>query len=205
MEDGSVELALGVQSFLTGAVFLFGQMMAADSSLRQVYSFVAPALWLVVIIGSQWGIKYLKERVIAPRAGYIALRQSGAMLRSPHDWLLRFPRAPMVPLAVISVFLFLVFLFAESLNLSGRPIGFACAMVFALLSVWSAMYYKSPRYFLLALWLLCCAAWMYGTSGDVIGQLMIPLMWLGLGMAVMGAWRLTGFLKANPRSESSGE
>jgi hypothetical protein len=197
MEDGSVELALGVQSFLTGAVFLFGQTLAADSSIRQVYSFVAPALWFVVIIGSQWGIKYLKERVIAPRAGYIALQQSGGMLRSPHGWMLRFPRGPIVPLGVITVILCLTF--AGGLGHSGWFIGFACAVVFSLLSVWSAMYYQSPRYFLLALWLFCCAAWMFGRSGDAIGQLMIPLMWMGLGMAVMGAWRLIEFLRANPR------
>jgi len=204
MEDGSVELALGVQSFLTGAVFLFGQTLAAaDSSVRQVYSFVAPAVWFVVIIGSQWGIKYLKERVIAPRAGYIALQRSGGMLRSPHDWMLRFPRAPIVPLAVITVFLCLMF--AGSLSRSGWIMGFSCALLFALLSAWSAMYYKSPRYFLLALWLLCCAAWMFRSSGDAIGQLMIPLMWMGLGMAVMGAWRLNGFLRANPRVAPGGE
>jgi hypothetical protein len=202
MEDGSVELALGVQSFLTGAVFLFGQTLAADSSLRHAYSFLAPALWCGVIVGSQCAIKYLKERIIAPRAGYIALQQSSGMLRSPHDWMLRFPRAPIVPVAVITVFLYVMF--AGGLN-RGWNLGFACAVVFALLSVWSAMYYKSPRYFLLALWLLCCAAWMFRRSGDAIGQLMIPLMWMGLGMAVMGAWRLIEFLKANPRVAQGGE
>jgi hypothetical protein len=154
-----------------------------------------------VIVGSQCAIKYLKERIIAPRAGYIALQQSGGVLRSPHDWLVRFPRAPIVPLAVMNVFLFLMF--AGGLS-RGWNLGFGCAVAFALLSVCSATYYKTPRYFLLALWLLCCAAWLFGRSGDAIGQLMIPLMWMGLGMTVMGAWRLKGFLKANPRSESIG-
>jgi hypothetical protein len=208
MEDGSVELALGVQSFLAGAVFLFGQTLAADSLVRQVYSFVAPALWFVVIIGAQWGIRYLKERVIAPRAGYIVLQQSGGMLRSPHDWMLRFPRAPIVPLAVTTVILCFTLSIpriAGSLSGSGWIMGFSCALLFALLSAWSARYYKSPRYFLLALWMLCCAAWMCGRSGDAIGQLMIPLMWMGLGMAVMGAWRLNGFLRANPRAAQGGE
>ena len=202
MEDGSVELAFGIQAVLTGAVFLIGQISAPDSTFSKVYSFLAAGLWGCVIFGSQWAIKRLKERLVAPRAGYVVLPEAKWRFSSGRTLLW------ITPVGAVVFFLFLTFMFQipiDNFRRSPWVVGFGCALVFAVISIWSAVYYKMPRYFLLALWSACFAVWIYGRGSDSLGPLMMLMVWIGFGYAAIGAWRVVEFLRANPRFEQSGE
>ena len=171
MEDGSVELAFGIQAVLTGAVFWIGQSLAPESTFSKAYSFLAAALWGSIIFGTQWAIRQLKERVVAPRAGYVALRQSnGPPISSARQWL-TIATISITPVGVIVLALYVTLSAPTLIDGLGRSrwiVGFGCALVFVLIAAWSAIYYKVPRYFLLALWSLCFAVWVYGRNGDVI-------------------------------------
>jgi len=209
---------MGVQWFLTGAIFWFGQTLSHGSSFGKFYSFATSFLWCGAIAGAWWGTKKLKENIVAPRAGYVTLREQGVKLRvsakgvkfdfsSVRDLVV----LGLVLLCTLGVLAFFLNRTTERGWWTDNPqnwdwmIGFCIAMLFSVTFGWSAWQYQAPRYWWLAALSLALAGWEYRKTGDPIGDIVAIMTWLGGGMALMGAVRLRAFLQANPRVEDRGQ
>ncbi len=208
MQDGLVEMTMGVQFFVGGLLFWIGGAAPRDSEFRQTWTIGASFLWAGLSIASMWITRWLKERIIAPRAGYVALRENCVRPTSGVFWLkaltvlmilggtiatgVYFTRTPRAELD-------------ETLRRSGWLIGFMFALFFGAVSVWSAFYYRVKSYFFLAALALGLAIYLYGRSGGVIPQVMSTWMLMGGGTAVLGAFRLRSFLKSNPLRQTEAE
>ncbi len=70
-----MDLVLGLNLLIVGGLFLVGYELPKGSALSQNYIWLAQAGWLGSSLGMRYGIKALKERVTAPRGGYVALQE----------------------------------------------------------------------------------------------------------------------------------
>jgi len=206
MDDGVVELALGLLFFLTGAIWGFGRTLTRGSTFADVYTIAAPCLCGVVWVASIWGMKKLKERAIVPRAGYVSLHESVRVIRHTSTGLRINFSSKALPLAVVVFVGFWGWLEASQRlwirdpNRWGWIIGLSLAGWLAVCLVWTALQFKAPRYLWLAALSLAVGWWTYGRSSDPNLDLMAMLTWLGAGSVLMGSLRLRTFLKANPIS-----
>jgi hypothetical protein len=183
-QDGLPDLLLGLMLVVPGIVFLAGEALPKASFSSQAYSFVAPWVWLGCTLALVRIFKRLKERIIFPRAGYVALPDP-----TWRYW------AAMVASAV----LFgngMAFLWLRWNWLSGP--GVALLMVTTLMI--GAVQYRLPHMLWLAMVALLLGVATYQVKTGMEGGLWV-LVGLGIAMSLTGAWKLRNFLKANPRSE----
>jgi hypothetical protein len=71
MEDGMVDITLGVQWLFLGSIFQFGETPFGLGA--------ALAIWTGISLWSVWKFRSWKGRVVAPRTGYVALPMSGGI------------------------------------------------------------------------------------------------------------------------------
>ncbi len=213
-----LELTFGLQWFLAGAIFWFGQTLPPGGSFAKFYSFADSGMWLCVILGSMWGMRKLKERVIAPRAGYVALEDSapvrlGASSSGAKLEITSARRAIMMGMGMVACLgiLMLSLTWKSYPNIApddwqrwSRMIGIAIPIAATMYITWAALRYKAPRYLWLAGLSVGLAAWMFLTRAP-FERTSVMLTWWGGGLAVIGAIRLRSFLAANPRPGHSGE
>jgi hypothetical protein len=211
IEDGVIEFGLGLLSFFTGAIFWFGQRLDRGSTFTDVYTIAAPCLCGVIWVASVWLMKKLKERIVVPRAGYVAVRESAKLIRYTSQGARINLSSKLLPLASV------VFLGAWALieardelwlkdpSRWGWIIRLSLAVWLAVCLAWTALQFKAPRYLWLVLLALAVGLWTYAKSSDPTADLMMMLTWLGGASAVMGAWRFRNFLIANPRIEDGRE
>jgi hypothetical protein len=209
-EDGVVELTMGLQWFFTGAIFWFGQTLDHGSSFARFWAFAQSILWACVSLGGMWAIKRLKEQVIAPRAGYVALREPAVRVRvtsSGKAVSLPSRRILMTVIALacsVGVYLLVVNSgwWMENPRQWSWMIGPLFALAAAIYILWAVSRFDVPRYLWLAGLALILAVWLFWTRAP-FERTTVVLAWLGGGLAVMGAIRLKSFLRENPRSENA--
>jgi hypothetical protein len=183
MEDGLVEILLGLQM-----VLMFGGVLAAGGVhagpfVMMAMMFVAPTLCM-------WGFKKLKERITFPRCGYVGFPK---------------PRRTYRNLVMVMAFGFVVsealiilkFGQEEWLSRMAMP---AFAIVFAACLLGGGFQYKQPS----MLWegfltLLIAAFLTWFTNLHGWNELIVLMVTVGASMAIIGAVRLWSFLRANPK------
>lgn len=209
-EDGVVELTMGLLWFLTGAIFWFGQTVQPRSSFGAFWAFAQSILWFCALFGSTWAMRRLKERVIAPRGGYVALMDAPAtghiavkgMVLPFRWWRLLGP--------VLTLLCSLALWWLKSHDGWWREnprawtwmMGPAFALFLVIFILWWAVWrLRVLRYLWLAGLALVLGLWMYLTRAP-FERNSVMIAWLGGGLAVMGAIRFKSFLRDNPRIES---
>jgi hypothetical protein len=197
LADGIVDLTLGAQWLLAGAIFLAGLTLGGG------YAVAAPLLWGTVSFGTMWALKKWKERWIAPRTGYVALdmsRKDGTSKSSRAGAWLGFLVAM---LGCVGVALALsqwpshATHWTEELRKASGLIGPAFAAFMTANFVWMAWRYKIRDYLCVAAVSLAAGAWTWGNH-DAVKELLKELIFVGGVLALMGALRLRSFLAANP-------
>jgi len=211
IEDGVVELALGLVSFLTGAIFWFGHTLRG-STFAEIYTIAAPCVCGVVLAGSVWWMKRLKERVVVPRAGYVAVTESARLIRYNSIGVGKInSSSKALPLAIVGCLGTWAFIEArDELWLKdpsrwGAIIALSLAAWLAVCFVLAALQFKARRYLSAAALALAAGWWTYGRGNDPSLDLMIMMTLLGGEFVLMGAWRFRKFLTANPRVEDGRE
>jgi len=211
IEDGAVELMLGLLFFLTGVIFLFGHTLMRGSNFVDVYTLAVPCVCGVVWVTCMWGLKRLKERVVVPRAGYVTVSESAKLLRYTSRGMRINSSSKMLPLATV---MFVGFwgwageshkLWAEDQIRWGWIIGLSLAVWLAICFVWTAFQFKGPRYLWLAALSLAVGYWLARSSGGPNADVMVMMTWVGGGTALIGALRLRSFLIDNPLIEDGTE
>ena len=190
----------GLMMLGTGGVFFVGYMLPRRSALGKMFSMAGPLLWIAVSLSTSWGLKRLKERVIAPRGGYVAFRQSEGRHRT---WIVALAALGAAVIAgTVTLFLDLNSRFANrfaGIELE-RLIGPGFALCFAFCYVVGGWRYRLPHMVWFSAFSLVLGAWVYRIDAGMQGLLWI-MVGLGGAMAVTGAFRLRSFLQANPRIE----
>jgi hypothetical protein len=194
MEDGVVELMLGLTFFLTGAVWWFERTLPRSSS----FGMAPPLPWMIIILACWWGRNILKERVIAPRAGYVTLRDTTDGGVGPF-------KSRLLVRMLWFVFFAVIFRIAHRWTPERWTwvTGDIWMAVIGICMVGSALHYKAPRYLWLAGLSFAVAGWMYLTHAP-IEKMDIAMTWLGAGFALLGAIQLRDFLATHPRVEDHG-
>jgi hypothetical protein len=215
MEDGVVELAFGVQFLLFGGIVWFSSTLSPGSSFMYFFSNASSGLIIGIIFTCQWAMRRLKERVIAPRAGYVMPRQEEIKVRiSPKG--IQIDRTSVYYLiAAGALVLFTLGLISAIRNPEWgrwaglgpwkRMFGPCIAILLAICLAWTARKYGMPRYYWLAAFSLALGGWLYARNDDPIISFFLLYTCLSGGFALAGAMQLRAFLKANPRIEESGE
>jgi len=202
MEDGVVEMTMGVQFFLGGLIVWFGK----------AYPFSFFSFWLPACFLSGQIIKLLKERVIAPRAGYVTPREEEVEIRVTSHGVkvdsttvrYMFVAGALVLWTVALLAMFPNRLFPPIPERSRWVVGFSIAVSLAGVFAWIASRCKMLRYWWLAALSLAFAGWMYAGSAGPAVSLLLMMTGLAGGWALGGAVRFITFLKTNPRIEDSG-
>jgi hypothetical protein len=212
IEDGVMEMTMGVQFFLTGVLLWFGNPLHHGPVwAKSPFSFFW--LWIPACFISGRVIKLLKERVIAPRAGYVTPREEEVEIRITSKGIKVDSTTVVYIFVAGALVLWTVGLLALFPNRWFPPIpershwvaGCSIAVSLAALFTWIASRYKMPRYWWLAALSLAFGGWMYAKNGDPADSLLLMMTCLAAGWALGGAVRLIAFLKMNPRIEDRGE
>jgi hypothetical protein len=183
MEDGLVEIMFGLMMAILSGLFLVAGALPRGLDLIATFGVQAAAVAVTLLILG--GFKRLKKRITFPRTGYVALqeptRKHGALM-----WAM---------FAVVAVtFTLLVPLRSFAM--------LAFALAFAICLLGGGLQSKEPSMVwegFLTLLFAACMSWfppLRGMRG--MGALMILV---GVSMAIIGAFRLRSFVKANPRSQ----
>jgi hypothetical protein len=208
MEDGVVELMLGVQFFLAGIIFWCGSQLRHGSALEKFYSFGQSGLFVFVCISCTWGTKRLKERVIAPRAGYVLPREEEIEIHISSKGLRVDATSKRYLIVAGALVLWTLGLLAVMPGPANRwswyvPVrwrwilGF-CIPLFATAYFASAAWrYGLSRYYWLAAWSLMIGAFVFARHDPPMASFLLTEVGVAGGCAVMGAIRLRRFLKTN--------
>ena len=179
MEDGLSEIMLGLLF-----IIMYGGLLVKLALPRWLgMDLLIPALTIAGVFGLTRGFKKLKEHITFPRSGYVAFPEPTRRRR-----VLTF-----AILAVAGV--------ATPLGLFTHVVVVpVVAAVFATLFLWGGVQYKQTSMLweaLLTLLFAVVSTW-FTRLGGAAGVLALMVM-IGTSMAIIGAFRLRGFLKANPR------
>ncbi len=191
MEDGVVELMLGLSWVLAGGVF-------AISSRWPGFIFAAQAIWICVILGMAVGIRTLKERVTMPRGGYVGFEKR--------------PRSTRFLMAAVFVFLALVYsgyaIIARGTSpfSAEKPVLLAIAsgfpVVIGIIYVVIGLRYRLTQ----SLWSggvsMLLGIWVY-RSGSGMFSIPSVLVFEGAVVAIAGAVKLGRFMRRNPRVDAA--
>jgi hypothetical protein len=179
MEDGLSEIMLGLLFIIMGGGLLVKLALPRWLTLDLLTS----ALSAAGALGLAWGFKRLKQQIAFPRSGYVALPEPTRRRR---------------------VFLFAIFAVvgvASALGLSTRVMVVpVVAAVFAASFLWGGVQYKqiSMLWEALLTLLFAVVSTRFTNLSGVEGVLALMVM-IGTSMAIIGGFRLRGFLRANPR------
>ncbi len=186
MEDGLSEIMLGLMFIIMGGGLLVKLALPRWLTLDLLIS----ALTIAGVLGLSRGFKKLKERITFPRSGYVALPEPTRM-----RWISVFAMVAMV--AVVGV----AFTLVPSAHVAVVPV---VAAVFATLFLWGGVQYKQTSMLLEAFLTLLFAvvSTRFTNLSGVQGVLALMVM-IGTSKAIIGAFRLRGFLKANPRPQET--
>ncbi len=183
IEDGLSEIMLGLLFVVMGGGLLVKLVLPRWITLDLLIS----ALTIVGVLGLTQGFKKLKERITFPRSGYVALPEPTRRRRI-------FAFATVVALGA-------AFTLVLSAHVLVVPI---FAAVFAAIFLWGGVQYKQTSMLWEALLILIFAVistWFTSLNGAA-GVLALMVM-IGTSMAIVGAFRLRGFLKTNPRRQEN--
>lgn len=196
MEDGLVEILLGLLMFSQMGVYMAAGALPRGPLMDFVSTFGAQALCLAITLSILVGFKKLKARITFPRTGYVALPKPSTKYRT-------------------SVFVIIALTgFAVTVGLNGfRPSekdwlsGMAVpafAGFFAICLIGGGLQYKQASMLWGGFLTLLFAAGLEGFT-DLRGfkGLGVLMVMVGISMAIIGAFRLRGFLKANPRPQET--
>jgi hypothetical protein len=194
IEDGVVEMTMGVQFFLAGVMVWFGHFFVW--------------YWIAACFLSGWVIRILKKRVIAPRAGYVVPREEEIEVRISPSGLKLDSTSRRYAIVIGALVLWTLGLlvmipnrmFPQVPERWRGAIGVWSGMLVAAWFVSIAVRYKSSRYFWLAALALGLGVWTYGRHGDPIGNLLLMMTCLSGAWALLGAMQLRKFLRENPRA-----
>lgn len=185
-EDGLIEIFVGLMALIPACLF------GLAGRLRWVPAMLLPLAWIAVTLLLKEGLKRMKERVVSPRSGYIALASSRRV-----QWI------------GVAVFLLsgAVYTIARPfLHMDenwGRVPGLVVAVSFfaSFLAGWVQA--RQAHLLILACAPLLAEIWIF-RSGLGFGQ---AILWLlvaqGAALVVSGAVRFRSFLRANPRDRFS--
>jgi hypothetical protein len=183
MEDGLSEIMLGLLFIILGGGLLAKLVLPRWLTL----DLLIPALTIVGVFGLTRGSKKLKERITFPRSGYVALPEPTRRRRI----------FTFVTVAVLAA--------AFSLVLSAHIVVVPVfAAVFAAIFLWGGVQYKQASMLweaFLTLLFAVVSTWFTNLNGAA-GVLALMVM-IGASMAIIGAFRLRGFLKANPTRQET--
>jgi len=183
MEDGLSEIMLGLLFLLIGGGLLVKLALPRWLTLDLLTS----ALTAAGALGLSWGFKRLKQRITFPRSGYVALPEPTRL-----RWLSMFAM-----FGVVGV--------ASAIGLSAHMVVVpVVAAVFATLFLWGGVKYKQTSMLGEALLTLLFAvvSTRFTNLSGVEGVLALMVM-IGTSVASIGAFRLRGFLRANPRPQET--
>jgi hypothetical protein len=183
MEDGLSEIMVGLLFVIMGGALLVKLALPRWLTLDLLTS----ALTAAGALGLSWGYKKLKERVTFPRSGYVALPEPTKMRR-------------ISIFAMVAAF-GVVFTLVLSTHIVVVPV---FAAVFAASFLWGGVQYKQISMLWEALLTLLFAVVLtrFTNLSGVEGVLALMVM-IGTSMAIIGGFRLRGFLKANPRAQET--
>jgi hypothetical protein len=183
MEDGLSEIMLG----LLFVILAGGMLMRLAFPRWLTLDLLFPALTIVGILGLTRGFKKLKERITFPRSGYVALPEPTRTRRI-------FTFASVVVLGA-------AFTLVLSAHMAVVPI---FAGFFAAIFLWGGVQYKQTSMLWEAPLILTFAvvSTRFPSLNGAAGVLALMVM-IGTSMAIFGAFRLRGFLKANQRREET--
>jgi hypothetical protein len=183
MEDGLSEIMLGLLF-----VILAGGLLVKLAFPRWLtFDLLFSALSIVGVLGLTRGFKKLKERITFPRSGYVALPEPTRRRR-----ILTFATVVVLGAA---------FTLVRSAHVVVVPI---FAAVFAPLFLWGGVQYKQTSMLLEAFLTLTFAvvSTRFVSLNGAAGVLALMVM-IGASMAIIGAFRLRAFLKANPTRQET--
>ncbi|HEV8412508.1 MAG TPA: hypothetical protein VGQ49_02860 [Bryobacteraceae bacterium] len=183
MEDGLSEILVGLLFIIIGGGLLLKLALPRWLTLDLLSS----ALTAAGALGLSWGFKKLKERITLPRSGYVVLPEPTRTRR-----MLTFGSVAVLGLA-------------SALGLLTHVVVVpVVAAVFAMCFLWGGVQYKQTS----MLWeafltlLFAVVSTRFTSLSGVAGVLALMVM-IGTSMAILGAVRLRGFLKANPRPQET--
>jgi hypothetical protein len=185
-QDGLTELFVGFMMFVPACLFRLGNVLPKGSSLVMLL----PLAWLAAILAMKWGLKELKERVVSPRGGYVALPTWGRTFI-----------ALFVLAAILATVAFIAF--PSWPRQWGRTPALALAILFAALFFIGGLQAKSPYMLVLAAVPLLVGVWIYRNSVGFSESTSWVLLAQGVALAFSGAVRFRSFLKANPRVDTA--
>lgn len=184
-QDGLPELMLGLLLTITGSAFLAGYALPRESSIAQVYAFVAPIVWGGSSLAMSWGLRKLKERITFPRGGYVALRRPTPAYRV----------SALVVVLLVGGWMFLL---RDGLTRGQSVVAPGVAAFFVVALLVGGLRYRLPHMLGLAAFSLLLGAGAYRINAGSQGALSV-MVFLGVAMVLTGALRLRNFLKAFPR------
>lgn len=190
MEDGLVELMLGLLMFTQMGVYMGASALPDGPLMKFVSTFGAQAVVLGITLAIFAGFKRLKARVSFPRTGYVAFPKPTWKLRT----------------SILGIFA-VVFVISlgvtmlqsaekEQISWLAAP---AFAVFFATCCIGGGLKHKQPSMLwegLLTVLFGVYLTWFTSLRGiEGMGTLMILV---GLSMAILGGFRFRRYLKANP-------
>jgi len=182
--DGLPELMLGLLWMVWGSAWLFGQTLPRDWRWN-TYWLLVPAMLAAFVIGMNWLIRSLKERITFPRAGYVAWKEPDRRTSMAFG-------AAIVGAAMI---LAVVVLNRRPVEMR-TPAVLSVILSLAVLAV--GVKQRTPRHIALGGVLLVLALAIGNiTAGWAAFNWM--LLAAGVVCAMMGGIRLALFLRAHPR------
>ena len=189
MEDGLSEIMVGLLFIVMGGGLLVKLVLPRWITLDLLIS----ALTIVGVLGLSRGFKKLKERITFPRSGYVALPEPTRMRR-----IIGFAMVAVVGMVAMFGVAFTPVLSAQ---VAVVPL---VAAVFAGLFLWSGVQYKRTSMLWQAFLALLFAVFStrFANLSGVAGVLTLMVM-IGIFMAIIGAFRLRSFLRANPQRQET--
>jgi hypothetical protein len=184
--DGLVEIFLGLLMLVPAILFSLAARLPAGSSL----GILAPLVWLAAILAVKWGLKQMKARVVAPRAGYIVLPEPA-----------RATRAYLAGAMFLSGALYTIFGPFARVGAAGSIAGAVLALFFSACFAGGWVQARLPHMLLVAAVPLLTGIWIYLAGLSFRDAMFWILVLQGGALVVSGAVRFRSFLKANPRGD----
>jgi hypothetical protein len=196
MQDGLVELMFGLMMAFASGVPLVARALPTGSLRDFMYTFGNQALSVVSIYSSTWGLKKLKEWITFPRCGYVAFPKPSRKRRTT--------KVALMLLAVVVMALAIPLLagtYADWINRAATPV---FAIFFAACLLGGGLQYNQPTMLWEAFLTLLFAA-LLGLFTNLRGGQGFEVLtaMVGASMAIIGAFRLRGYLRANPRRQET--